>query len=279
MLQGAWDQRGGPHIWNWPLPIPLSARNDVLVFQTEPLAEDLEVTGEIAVKLWASSSAVDTDFTAKLIDVYPPSADFPGGFDLNIGDGIVRARFRESLKKEKLMEPGDDLPVHDQALSDVERLQEGPPHPRRHLQQQLPALRREPEHRRAAERPPPRHRLPSTRSTTTARIRRTSCCRWCRDRTARACQAPMRPPRAPPDPIALQALTSPRLRTGSLPSADAMMPLGSASVTLCGIGGGTIPENLDILNAVVALAATGYTHPAPSPPRPGTTPALSLKAL
>jgi uncharacterized protein len=66
----------------------------------------LEVTGEIAVKLWISSSAVDTDFTAKLIDVYPPSPDFPGGFDLNIGDGICRARFRESLKHEKLMEPG-----------------------------------------------------------------------------------------------------------------------------------------------------------------------------
>lgn len=107
MLQGAWDQRGGKHIWNWPLPIPLSARNDILVFQTEPLARDLEVTGEIAVKLWISSSAVDTDFTAKLIDVYPPNPDFPGGFDLNIGDGICRARFRESLKYEKLMVPGN----------------------------------------------------------------------------------------------------------------------------------------------------------------------------
>ena len=40
------------------------------------------VTGEIGVKLWVSSSAVDTDFTAKLIDVYPASSDYPGGFDL-----------------------------------------------------------------------------------------------------------------------------------------------------------------------------------------------------
>src|SRR5581483_3630839 len=71
LLQGAYDQRGGEHIWNWTQPIPVSARNDVLVFQTEPLAQDLEVTGEIEVKLWVSSSAVDTDFTAKLIDVYP----------------------------------------------------------------------------------------------------------------------------------------------------------------------------------------------------------------
>jgi putative CocE/NonD family hydrolase len=107
MLQGAWDQRGGPHVWNWQQPIPLSARNDVVVFQSAPLAEDLEVTGELAVELWVSSSAVDTDFTAKLIDVYPPSSDFPGGFDLNIGDGILRARFRDSLQEEKLMQPGE----------------------------------------------------------------------------------------------------------------------------------------------------------------------------
>jgi len=111
LVQGAWDQRGGEHIWNWPYPIPLSARNDVLVFQSEPLESDIEVTGEISVKLWISSTAVDTDFTAKLIDVYPASPDFPGGFDLNIGDGIIRARFRDSLKEEKLMEPGTVYPV------------------------------------------------------------------------------------------------------------------------------------------------------------------------
>ena len=106
MLQGAWDQRGGEHVWNWKSPIPLSARNDVLVFETGPLKEDVEVTGEIEAKLWAASSAVDTDFTAKLVDVYPGSMDWPGGFDLKITEGIVRARFRDSLKSEKLMEPG-----------------------------------------------------------------------------------------------------------------------------------------------------------------------------
>jgi len=111
MLQGAWDQRGGQHIWNWTLPLPLSARNDILVFQTEPLTTDTEVTGEISVKLWASSTAPDTDFTAKLIDVYPASKDWPGGFDLNITDGIVRARFRDSLKEEKLMKPGEAYPI------------------------------------------------------------------------------------------------------------------------------------------------------------------------
>jgi putative CocE/NonD family hydrolase len=107
LLQGAWNQKGGPHVWNFKQPIPISARNDVLVFQTEPLDKDLEVTGEIEVRLFASSSAKDTDFTAKLIDVYPPSADWPGGFDLNIGDGIVRARFRDGLKQATLMKPGE----------------------------------------------------------------------------------------------------------------------------------------------------------------------------
>jgi hypothetical protein len=106
MLQGAWDQRGGPHVWNGQTPIPLSARKDVLVFQTEPLDADVEVTGEIEVKLWASSSALDTDFTAKLIDVHPPNRDYPSGFDQNLEDGIVRARFRDSLAQEKLMQPG-----------------------------------------------------------------------------------------------------------------------------------------------------------------------------
>jgi putative CocE/NonD family hydrolase len=111
MLQGAWDQRGGEAVWNWKSPIPLSARNDVVVFETEPLEAEVEVTGEIEVKLWASSSAVDTDFTAKLVDVYPGGVDWPGGFDLKITEGIVRARFRDSLKEEKLMEPGKVYPM------------------------------------------------------------------------------------------------------------------------------------------------------------------------
>jgi len=110
MQQGGWDQRGNKEIWNWPNPIPLSARRDVLVFQTEPLTEDVEVTGEITVTLYASSSALDTDFTAKVIDVYPPSKDFPGGFDLNLEDGIVRGRFRESVHQEILLRPGTVYP-------------------------------------------------------------------------------------------------------------------------------------------------------------------------
>ncbi|MDQ3811811.1 MAG: CocE/NonD family hydrolase, partial [Chloroflexota bacterium] len=110
LLQGAWDQRGGDSLWNSTAPIPLSARNDVLVFQTPPLEEDVEVTGEITVTLWASSDGLDTDFTAKLIDVHPPTPDFAGGFDMNIADGIVRARFRQGLTGERLLEPGKVYP-------------------------------------------------------------------------------------------------------------------------------------------------------------------------
>jgi putative CocE/NonD family hydrolase len=106
MFQGAADQRCRSDFWLCSDTKPLSARNDVLVFQTPPLAGDTEVTGRLIVKLWAASSALDTDFTAKLVDVYPPSADFPAGVDLNVADSIVRARYRNGLAKAELLKPG-----------------------------------------------------------------------------------------------------------------------------------------------------------------------------
>jgi len=88
-------------------PSLLSARPDVNVFQTEPLSEDIEVTGPIVVNLWISSDAVDTDFTAKLIDVYPPSEEYTEGFHLPLEDSIQRARFREGYEAEVFMTPGE----------------------------------------------------------------------------------------------------------------------------------------------------------------------------
>ena len=85
---------------------PLSNREDVLAFETDPLDRDVELTGPITVRLWVSSTAPDTDFTAKLLDIYPPSADYPDGYHLNISDGIVRARYRSFSGKTKLLEPG-----------------------------------------------------------------------------------------------------------------------------------------------------------------------------
>jgi putative CocE/NonD family hydrolase len=106
MPGGGFDQRGGPHVFGAKDGLPLSARQDVLVFSTPALERDVEVTGTVVVKLWAASTALDTDFTAKLIDVYPPNADYPDGYELNIGDSIIRARYRNSWETPELMEPG-----------------------------------------------------------------------------------------------------------------------------------------------------------------------------
>jgi putative CocE/NonD family hydrolase len=79
----------------------IEARDDVLTFTSDELPEDLEVTGPVSVTLHASSSAPDTDFVARLCDVYPD------GRSINITEGVIRARFREGVWGEpKLMEPG-----------------------------------------------------------------------------------------------------------------------------------------------------------------------------
>jgi len=92
---------------NCTTTLPLSARQDVLVFQTPPLENDVEVTGPLTAKLWISSSAVDTDFTAKLIDVAPPSLDYPGGYAMNLADGIIRTHYRNGYTKPEMMKPGE----------------------------------------------------------------------------------------------------------------------------------------------------------------------------
>lgn len=75
-------------------------REDVLVYSTPPLPEDVEVTGPVKLILHAASSAPDTDFTAKLVDVHPDGKSF------NLCDGIIRARYRNGLAKETLLEAG-----------------------------------------------------------------------------------------------------------------------------------------------------------------------------
>jgi len=78
---------------------PVEARDDVLIYSTPVLAQDLEVTGPIKLELFASSTAVDTDFIAKLVDVWPD------GFAQNLTEGIVRARYRDSQERPTLMNP------------------------------------------------------------------------------------------------------------------------------------------------------------------------------
>jgi len=85
----------------------VAQRPDVLVFATPPLEEDLEVTGPVTLRLWIASDAPDTDFTAKLIDVYPPSVDYPHGFAMNLTEGLLRVRYRDSWERPALMTPGE----------------------------------------------------------------------------------------------------------------------------------------------------------------------------
>ncbi|HLQ28439.1 MAG TPA: CocE/NonD family hydrolase [Ktedonobacteraceae bacterium] len=88
---GAFDQR------------PTESREDVLVYNTPALEQDVEVTGPITVHLWAASSAPDTDFVARLVDVHPD------GYAQNLTDGIIRARYRNFARGEEqpsLIEPG-----------------------------------------------------------------------------------------------------------------------------------------------------------------------------
>lgn len=79
-------------------------REDVLCYTSPVLTEPLELAGPVSVELWAVSSAVDTDFTAKLVDVGPD------GFAANLADGIVRARYRESTRQRSApLMPGEPV--------------------------------------------------------------------------------------------------------------------------------------------------------------------------
>ena len=79
---------------------PVEGRNDVLVYTSERLDAALELHGQVRLELWASTSACDTDFTAKLVDVDD------AGCALNVVDGIVRCRHRDPTQPEQLLEPG-----------------------------------------------------------------------------------------------------------------------------------------------------------------------------
>ena len=78
----------------------IESRNDVLVYTSDFLKEEIEVTGPVKVVLYASSDALDTDFTAKLVDIYPDGKAY------NMAEGILRARYREGLSNPMLLEPG-----------------------------------------------------------------------------------------------------------------------------------------------------------------------------
>jgi uncharacterized protein len=103
---GGFDQCGDKRFPYSTPGLPLSARADVLCFQTEPLTEDVEISGPVHARLFVSSTALDTDFTAKLLAVVPPSPACPAGAAINLTDSIGRLRFRDGYEVEKLGTPG-----------------------------------------------------------------------------------------------------------------------------------------------------------------------------
>ncbi|APW62443.1 CocE/NonD family hydrolase [Paludisphaera borealis] len=112
MAAGGYDQRRRDDTFPLGPKLPLSERRDVLVYRTPPLEADVEVVGTVEVKLWVGSTAPDTDFTAKLIDEIPPNDDYPLGFDLNIGDSILRTRYREGNDHQAAcLKPGEVAPI------------------------------------------------------------------------------------------------------------------------------------------------------------------------
>ena len=133
--EGGQDQRERLDAFGCASELPLASRHDVLVFETPPLPAPVEVTGTPVVNLWISSTAVDTDFTAKLIDVYPPNEDYPEGYALNLGDGIIRARYRQSYEVLATHGTRVDILLSDQVERDEQSLRCGAQDQSRYLEQ------------------------------------------------------------------------------------------------------------------------------------------------
>jgi putative CocE/NonD family hydrolase len=108
MRGGAYDQCTVPGLFGAKPPYgPVCDRGDVLSLATPPLADDLEIAGPIELRLWLASDAPDADIHAKLIDWYPPSAADPDGFAMNLCEGVLRLRYRDSWTDPAPMTAGE----------------------------------------------------------------------------------------------------------------------------------------------------------------------------
>ncbi|MFF5007143.1 CocE/NonD family hydrolase [Streptomyces phaeochromogenes] len=109
MTGGAYDQNApDARVYGAREPyLPLDSRPDVISLTTPPLQRDVVLAGPVSAQLHISTTARDTDFTIKLIDVHPPNPDYPHGFAMNLTDGIVRCRFHRSYEKPELLTPGE----------------------------------------------------------------------------------------------------------------------------------------------------------------------------
>jgi putative CocE/NonD family hydrolase len=105
--RGGYDQRTDEDTFGASEPYgPLSRRDDVVTFRTPPLEEAVEIAGPIRVRVFGETDGPDTDFTAKLVDEYPASEDYPDGYDLNLSDAICRGRYRGYRDEPDPLEPG-----------------------------------------------------------------------------------------------------------------------------------------------------------------------------
>jgi putative CocE/NonD family hydrolase len=111
-IAGPFNQIESPAFFGCTPPyLPLASRADVLVFQTAPLSAPVQIAGPVEAVLYVATDAPDTDFTAKLIDVHPPSPDYPQGFAMPLTDGIVRLRYAEDPTTPRLRTPGEVVRV------------------------------------------------------------------------------------------------------------------------------------------------------------------------
>ncbi|MFM2150548.1 MAG: hypothetical protein RLZZ187_2854 [Pseudomonadota bacterium] len=107
-LPGSHNQVEAPGFFGCAPPyLPLASRSDVAVFQTSPLREPVQVVGPVEVELFVATDAPDTDFTVKLVDVHPASADYPHGYAMLLGDTILRLRYAEDPAQPRLGTPGE----------------------------------------------------------------------------------------------------------------------------------------------------------------------------
>ncbi|MBQ2259750.1 MAG: CocE/NonD family hydrolase [Loktanella sp.] len=108
MVGGAFDQRETDDLFGMSSPgMPLTSRPDVLVFETAPLTVPVTIAGNVGLRLFVSSDRPTTDFTAKLVDVYPPTPDYPHGYAMNLTDGILRSCYRDGFDRMAALHPDE----------------------------------------------------------------------------------------------------------------------------------------------------------------------------
>ena len=107
-IPGSWDQTAAEDFFGCTPPyLPLAARPDVLVFQTAKLDREITLAGPVELDIFVATDGPDTDFTAKLLDVHPPSPDYPRGYAMLLADSIVRLRYAEDPATPRLRRPGE----------------------------------------------------------------------------------------------------------------------------------------------------------------------------